>query len=227
MKNFVKNTIATAILSTSAMSAQAAVELDLTVGDPLLGVSVYSGLYTANDVGGLFDADVHVDILQDPNWTGLTFTTEILDTSLVSFALHANETTLFDSSLSFGFYDDNGLISSIDLEAQIGTTVLGSPLFEQAQTLSISSSDVDGTLYGMFTFTAENLLKNTCLPIVGCISIDTGIANPAATATTTYSFQSTYDSPVSAVPEASSIAMMLGGLGLVGFMANRRRKANA
>lgn len=30
--------------------------------------------------------------------------------------------------------------------------------------------------------------------------------------------------PISAVPEASTVAMMLGGLGLVGFMANRRRK---
>lgn len=32
-------------------------------------------------------------------------------------------------------------------------------------------------------------------------------------------------SPIAAVPEASTIGMMLGGLGLVGFMANRRRKA--
>lgn len=32
-------------------------------------------------------------------------------------------------------------------------------------------------------------------------------------------------SPIAAVPEASAVAMMLGGLGLVGFMANRRRKA--
>lgn len=32
------------------------------------------------------------------------------------------------------------------------------------------------------------------------------------------------DNPVSAVPEASSIAMMLGGLGLVSFMAARRKK---
>ncbi len=32
-------------------------------------------------------------------------------------------------------------------------------------------------------------------------------------------------SPVSPVPEPSAIALMLGGLGLVGFMAARRRKA--
>lgn len=32
-------------------------------------------------------------------------------------------------------------------------------------------------------------------------------------------------SPISAVPEPAALAMMLGGLGLVGFMANRRRKA--
>lgn len=219
--------IAAAILSTSAMTAQAAVELDLTVGDPLLGLSIHSGLYTANAVGGLFDADVHVDILQDPNWTGLTFTTEILESSLVGFAVHANNTTLLDSTLSFGFYDRNGLIDSIDLQAQIGTTILGAPLFAPAQTLSIRNTDVDGDLYGKFTFTAGNLLSNTCIPIFGCVSIDRGLPNPAATASTTYSFQSTYNSPVSAVPEASSIAMMLGGLGLVGFMAARRRKANA
>lgn len=33
--------------------------------------------------------------------------------------------------------------------------------------------------------------------------------------------------PVSVVPEPSTYALMLGGLGLVGFMANRRRKTNS
>jgi len=37
----------------------------------------------------------------------------------------------------------------------------------------------------------------------------------------TYNFTS---GPVSAVPEPAVLAMMLGGLGMVGFMANRRRK---
>ncbi len=38
----------------------------------------------------------------------------------------------------------------------------------------------------------------------------------------TYEFNA---GPVSAVPEPSALALMLGGLGMVGFMANRRRKA--
>ncbi|MCF6346651.1 MAG: FxDxF family PEP-CTERM protein [Thiomicrorhabdus sp.] len=40
-----------------------------------------------------------------------------------------------------------------------------------------------------------------------------------------YSVDSTFAAIASPVPEPSSIALMLGGLGLVGFMAARRKKA--
>lgn len=162
---------------------------------------------------GIVNGEFHIDIFQDANWSDLTFTTEVLDNSIIGFALHANETVELFSDLSFGFYDDNGLIDSIDLVTQAGATVVGAPLLSAAQNLTITSDQVVGDLYGLFNFEPQKIKT-----ILGTY------ANPLAAASTTYSFKSTVNSPVSAVPEPSTYLMMLGGLGLVGFMAARRRK---
>lgn len=223
MKKIISVLAVSSVLLFSSNQAQAAVAVDLTVG-PILGVN--TGVFTATSTGGVINGDVHLDILQDPNWVDLTFTTEILDTSITSIlGVAANTTAVLFSDLTFGFYDrvvdsssgvvTDTLINSIALNTQVGVDVLGLPLLFSPQTLTISNTDVTGDLFGMFTFTPGSItIPGTFLtpPIV--------IQNPLATATTTYSFKST----VSAVPEPSTYLMMIGGLGMVGFMAARRRK---
>ena len=56
-----------------------------------------------------------------------------------------------------------------------------------------------------------------------------GIAGPSLTPgdAMTGSYSGTFNLAISAVPEPETYAMMLAGLGLVGFMARRRKKADA
>ena len=90
---------------------------------------------------------------------------------------------------------------------------------------SISLGSNNGTTYdiaGIFSV-AELTASSVGSPVL----LDAGsylleISGVASATSTGYTLNT-----VSAVPEPSTIALMLGGLGLVGFMAARRRNQNA
>jgi len=90
----------------------------------------------------------------------------------------------------------------------------------------ISLEDMVGTTYdisGVFSvaeFTEVSTGESTFLDAGSYMLSISGIASAESTGYTL----NTVTSPV---PEASTVALMLGGLGMVGFMAIRRRKQNA
>jgi hypothetical protein len=78
---------------------------------------------------------------------------------------------------------------------------------------------------------SNNLLSSIDIPVLGFSNAgdffslsSSGIASATLSTTSTGDYIFVDNFTVSAVPEPSTYALMLGGLGLVGFMAARRRK---
>jgi len=89
--------------------------------------------------------------------------------------------------------------------------------------ISVSgTTGTTGNIFGIFSFAtiSGEALGQTTEVFLDAGSYNLMVSGVASASSTGYTLNT-----VTAVPEPSSIALMLGGLGLVGFMAARRKKA--
>lgn len=110
-------------------------------------------------------------------------------------------------------------------EGNIFSALATSSIASISEFTDISLEDMIGTTYdisGVFSvaeFTEASTGEPTFLDAGSYVLSISGIASAESTGYTL--------NTVTAVPEPSTIALMLGGLGMVGFMAARRRKQNS
>lgn len=152
----------------------------------------------------------------------------ILASSLVSaedYALGDITSSTVDmdtSSISVGAFTDN--FNFTLSEGNIFSALATSSIASISEFTDISLEDMVGTTYdisGVFSvaeFTEVSTGGSTFLDAGSYILSISGVASAYSTGYTL--------NTVTAVPEPSTIALMLGGLGMVGFMAARRRKQN-
>lgn len=125
-----------------------------------------------------------------------------------------------DFSFNFGGNDDSDWeLEAFDLKGQS----VGSLIIDQIGKVGFQVATNNGQLFGLSTGASEGISYATLtsangrsLGFLGLSFVDTvGIDN----------FRYTENpSNISPIPEPSTYALMLGGLGMVGFMAYRRRK---
>ena len=138
------------------------------------------------------------------------FTTDVT----VNTDTNAGFAGTFTDTFAFTLSEDNFF-------AALATSAVSS--ISEFTSISIdTTSGVTGTLFNIFSFaTVPGASVGTDSVFLGAGSYSLTIEGIASATSTGY----TLNTVTSPVPEPSSIALMLGGLGLVGFMAARRKKA--
>ena len=134
------------------------------------------------------------------------------------YTFEANTTSSFTDYITFAVPSNADLIASVDGNA-IGT-------------FSLSSFDLGTYVGGVFTSVASGLVTNFGN---GTFSGFFGLTTGDALAGGSYALRlvgtgtGTYNGniSISAVPEAETYVMMLAGVGLMGFVARRRKSAYA
>ncbi|MEP2653482.1 MAG: FxDxF family PEP-CTERM protein [Paraglaciecola sp.] len=144
--------------------------------------------------------------------------------SLVALSAFANAETfdLGDVTGESVFGISNDVYSSFSDEATF--TLTSSSLFESVLfNISFATFGAISDFELLISGAGTNLLF-TSTDIVDTFSFGLTAGDYTMSATGNAFGPSTYDFTVSPVPEASTIALMLSGLGFVGFMARRGRK---
>jgi hypothetical protein len=169
------------------------------------------------------------------------FVKSILAASLLAGCAAANAATDLNNSSSMVFTNGTTFIGATYGMPDTGKTFTANYTFNPANSFAFSSGIISialGTLSGLnltsFTLTGNGVTSTGTLTTspglqtwtLSAPSLTSGIYTLAAvgkvTGTTGGSFGGNVN--ISPVPEASTAAMMLGGLALVGFIATRRRR---
>ena len=109
----------------------------------------------------------------------------------------------------------DAIISSISRSADVGLDITGLALYGEDDTLITNGSSVMSGAMDVWSITANNLVAgNYYLQVNGTLVSDAGASFGGAVM-------------MAPVPEPETYGMMLGGLGLLGFLARRRKAKQA
>ena len=201
----------TASILTFTASANAAV-VDFTIPDDLIVVNP-PGVVTKYVQAENFTSEYNADINNAQNW------------NISNYSMHATINGVGSDQVDY--YSFTGMLGTLVLDIDYGMNSGGSfdpwiELYDNNFDLIVANDDhspIDsGSVHSFDSFITTNLASESIYYIgVGRFASLGDIPDGG-----TYTLH--IAQAVSAVPEPSTIALMLGGLGLVGFMANRRRK---
>jgi len=212
-------------LSLAAGYAQAATEtqtfsqgMGLTDWNNDFSVNQFnSSLGTLNDVTFSFSGTSNITAALTNNGTSTASNVRFSGISLVDVNVGSAYSSEIDASLS------NLKVNNIASGATVSTGLKTTTAATDNQTLNTDLSSWIGT--GSI---AGNMVTTTGFSLAGAntSNLTADISNySGAQLTVTYNYTAVSPASVSAVPEADSYGMMLGGLGLLGFMVRRKKTA--
>lgn len=123
-------------------------------------------------------------------------------------------TDIFNFVMGYGQGIDFSALGA-DTGSGVDFTTIALFLGSDATGTLIATGDVVNNASASLAFVGDQLISGE--------SYSVELVGSAAADNSTYTFSA---SPVSAVPAPAAIALMLGGLGMVGFMARRRNSSN-
>jgi hypothetical protein len=131
-----------------------------------------------------------------------------------------NEGNTFADRFTFTIDGDMGMnldaiISSISRSADVGLDITGLALYGEGDTLITNGTSLQSGSVDVWSISANNLVAgNYYLQVSGTMVSDTGGSFGGAVM-------------LAPVPEPETYGMMLGGLGVLGFLARRRKAKQA
>ncbi|MGI5013251.1 MAG: FxDxF family PEP-CTERM protein [Janthinobacterium lividum] len=131
-----------------------------------------------------------------------------------------NEGNTFADRFTFTIDGDMGMnldaiISSISRSADVGLDITGLTLYGEDDTLITSGTSLQSGDIDIWSVSSDNLMAgNYYLQVSGTMVSDTGGSFGGAVM-------------LAPVPEPETYGMMLGGLGVLGFLARRRKAKQA
>jgi hypothetical protein len=131
-----------------------------------------------------------------------------------------NEGNTFADRFTFTIDGDMGMnldaiISSISRSADVGLDITGLALYGEDDTLITNGTSLQSGTVDVWSISANNLMAgNYYLQVSGTMVSDTGGSFGGAVM-------------LAPVPEPETYGMMLGGLGVLGFLARRRKAKQA
>lgn len=131
-----------------------------------------------------------------------------------------NEGNTFADRFTFTIDGDMGMnldaiISSISRSADVGLDITGLALYGEDDTLITSGASLQSGDIDIWSISSDNLMAgNYYLQVSGTMVSDTGGSFGGAVM-------------LAPVPEPETYGMMLGGLGVLGFLARRRKAKQA
>jgi len=131
-----------------------------------------------------------------------------------------NEGNTFADRFTFSIDGDMGMnldaiISSISRSADVGLDITGLALYGEDETLITTGTSLMSGAMDVWSISSDNLAAgNYYLQVSGNLVSDTGASFGGAVM-------------LAPVPEPETYGMMLGGLGILGFLARRRKAKQA
>jgi Ice-binding-like/PEP-CTERM motif len=181
---------------------------------------------TGQDLGGLTLTPGVYSFSSSAQLTGLLTLNALNDANaLFVFQIGSTLTTASASSVNvINGGSNNGLFWQVGSSATLGTntTFAGNILADQSVTMNTSAKILCGraiALVGAVTMDTNTISNGSD----GCGTFNGGSSDYGSGG---YSGDENFTVPVAVVPEPETYAMMLAGLGLLGFMARRRKDLN-
>ena len=171
----------------------------------LASASFGSSAVMAQEVIG--DSPQELDLIDNTAFFGDTFAAD-------------NQGNTFADQFTFSVDGDmpmnlNAIISSISSSADVGLDITGLALYGEDDTLISNGTMLESGMMDVWSISSENLAAgNYYLQVSGNLVSDTGASFGGAMM-------------LAPVPEPETYGMMLGGLGVLGFLARRRKAKQA
>lgn len=181
---------------------------------------------TGQDLGGLTLTPGVYSFSSSAQLTGVLTLNALNDANaLFVFQIGSSLTTASASSVNvINGGENNGLFWQVGSSATLGTNTIfaGNILADQSVTMNTSAKILCGraiALVGAVTMDTNTISNG----LDGCGTIEGGSSDYGSGG---YSGDENLTVPVAVVPEPETYAMLLAGLGLLGFMARRRKDLN-
>ncbi len=171
----------------------------------LASASFGSSAVMAQEVIG--DSPQELDLIDNTAFFGDTFAAD-------------NQGNTFADQFTFSVDGDmpmnlNAIISSISSSADVGLDITGLALYGEDDTLISNGTMLESGMMDVWSISSQNLAAgNYYLQVSGNLVSDTGASFGGAMM-------------LAPVPEPETYGMMLGGLGVLGFLARRRKAKQA